>query len=332
MPRLPANQTEAPGSDSFLDVTTNIVGILIILVMVVGMRASRSPSDEPGPEPSIDEKLLGEVESLSAQAAAVTSDIHRLHRQAIEVDRELALQEAGRNRLSLIVAMAEKELNERKAALDGEKRQQLEQQSAAAALRHELSDLKDRIAQTSTERKPAVEVKAFSTPISKTVLGKEIHFQLSSGRVAHVPLEDLFELARDETRAQMTHLPDLTNRVMVVGPKQGFEMRYTVEVDIDRRQGQMAVRSNEWEVQPVQSVLGETTEEALADGSNFRRILSHYPPKDTTITFWTYPDSFAEFRVLQEELHRLGYPTAGRPLPEGHLISGSPRGSKSAGQ
>ena len=32
-----ADYTAAVGSDSFLDVVTNIVGILIILVMVVGM-------------------------------------------------------------------------------------------------------------------------------------------------------------------------------------------------------------------------------------------------------------------------------------------------------
>jgi hypothetical protein len=53
---------------------------------------------------------------------------------------------------------------------------------------------------------------------------------------------------------------------------------------------------------------------------------------DTTITLWCYPDSFEEFRGLREELHRLGIPTAGRPMPEGAPIGGSTDGSKSVVQ
>ncbi|MEX2138663.1 MAG: hypothetical protein WD894_05340 [Pirellulales bacterium] len=332
MRRPPSNFTDAPGSDSFLDVVTNIVGILIILVMVVGMRAKNAPPEEIEMESEIDSALVKEVQSLSGEAAAVQEDIHRLHGQATAIQQELALQEAGRNHLSLIVAMAEKDLNERKAKLDGQRQRQFEQQSQLAVAHSALDEIQHQIAQASAERPAAVEVKAFHRPISKTVYGKEIHFQLSGGRVAYIPIEELFELARDETRASMTRVSDLTNRVMVVGPKQGFEMRYTVEVSVDRRQGQMAIRSKEWEVVPVQSRLGELTQEALGNDSNFRRVLSRYSPQDTTITLWTYPDSFADYRALNEELHRLGYAAAGRPLPKGFPIGGSPHGSKSAAQ
>jgi hypothetical protein len=332
MRRPPSNHTDAPGSDSFLDVTTNIVGILIILVMVVGMRAKSAPTVEIAPESEIDSALAKKVESLAGEATAVQADIHRLHRQATAVQQELALQEAGRNHLSLIVAMAERDLNARKAKLDGQRRNQLEQRFQLASAQNELQDIQHKIAQASAERPPAVEVKAFPTPISKTVYGKEIHFQLSGGHVAYIPIEELFDLARDETRASMTRVSDLTNRVMTVGPKQGFEMRYTVDVSVDRRQGQMAIRSKEWEVVPVQSRLGESTQDALGSDSNFRRVLSRYSPQDTTITLWTYPDSFADYRTLNEELHRLGYAAAGRPLPKGFPIGGSPHGSKSAAQ
>ncbi len=330
--RPPPNETDAPGSDSFLDVTTNIVGILIILVMVVGMRTSSVSPDETDEEITFDPALVKEVESLTGEAASVQEDIHRLQRQATALGQELALQEAGRNHLSLIVTMAEKELNERKNKLDSEHQRQLERQFQLAETQSELSDLQRQIALATAERPAAVEVKAFPTPISKTVNGKEIHFQLSGGHVAYIPIEELFELARDETRASMTRVADLANRVMAVGPKQGFEMHYTVEVAVDRRQGQMAIRSKEWEVVPVQQRLGETTEQALASESNFHRVLSRYLPQDTTVTLWTYPDSFAAYRALNEELHRLGYAAAGRPLPKGFPIGGSPNGSKSAAQ
>jgi hypothetical protein len=331
MRRPITDHTAGIGSDSFLDVVTNIVGILIILVMVVGMRAKNAPLEAAETVNEADTTIAAETESLLAEGAGVQADIHRLHRQAQGLEQELALQEAGRNQLAVIIAMAEKELTERKAQLHDDQRQQYENQSQLAAAKAELAELKGQVELASAAR-PTVEIKAFHTPISKTVYGKELHFQLSRGHVAYIPIEELFELARDETRANMVRVTDLSNRVLTVGPKQGFEMHFTVDVIISARQGQMAVRSKEWQVVPVQSRLGEALDEALGSGSNFRRVLAQHSPKDTTVTIWTYPDSFGEYRALNEELHRLGYATAGRPLPEGFPIGGSPQGSKSAAQ
>ena len=42
MKRVEIEADQMPGQDSFLDVITNIVGILILLVLVVGLRTSRS--------------------------------------------------------------------------------------------------------------------------------------------------------------------------------------------------------------------------------------------------------------------------------------------------
>jgi hypothetical protein len=53
---------------------------------------------------------------------------------------------------------------------------------------------------------------------------------------------------------------------------------------------------------------------------------------DTTVTLWCYPDSFAAYRQVREELHRLRIATAGRPLPDGAPIGGSAEGSKSVVQ
>jgi hypothetical protein len=53
---------------------------------------------------------------------------------------------------------------------------------------------------------------------------------------------------------------------------------------------------------------------------------------DATVTLWCYPDSFDAYRTIREELHRLGIPTACRPMPEGAPIGGSTEGSKSVVQ
>jgi hypothetical protein len=332
MRRPATTHTADIGSDSFLDVVTNIVGILIILVMVVGMRAKNAPLDDGHVASEANNATAAETESLAAEGASVQADIHRLHGEGLGLEQELAIQEAGRNQLAVIVAMAEKELDQRKAKLDSEKREQFEQHAQLAAARAELSEIKHQIDLAGANTRPTIEIRAYHTPISKTVYGKEVHFQLSGGHVAYIPIEELFELARDETRANMVRVSDLSNRVLTVGPKQGFEMHFTIDVIVNSRQGQMAVRSKEWQVVPVQTRLGETVDEALGDGSNFRRVLAQHAPPDTTVTIWTYPDSFAEYRKLNEELHRLRYTIAGRPLPEGFPIGGSPQGSKSAAQ
>ena len=41
----PGEATEAFGSDSFLDIVANMVGILIVLVIIAGLRAKNLPND-----------------------------------------------------------------------------------------------------------------------------------------------------------------------------------------------------------------------------------------------------------------------------------------------
>ena len=47
MKRAEVEADQMPGQDSFLDVITNIVGILILLVLVVGLRTSHSVRGQP---------------------------------------------------------------------------------------------------------------------------------------------------------------------------------------------------------------------------------------------------------------------------------------------
>ena len=47
------------------------------------------------------------------------------------------------------------------------------------------------------EKTPAesVEIESFTTPLGRTVDGREVHFQLSHGRIAYVPLNELVDKA-----------------------------------------------------------------------------------------------------------------------------------------
>ena len=83
---------------------------------------------------------------------------------------------------------------------------------------------------------------------------------------------------------------------------------------------------------PTDDNLGEPLQVALSEDSQFRSTLRQYDPDRTTITVWVYPDSFQYFRSLKAKLLELGYLTAGRPMPEGQPIGGSPDGTRSASQ
>ena len=67
-------------------------------------------------------------------------------------------------------------------------------------------------------------------------------------------------------------------------------------------------------------------------GSEFRSRISAFPTKTTTVTLWVYPDSFDEFRQVKADLFKLGYLVAGRPMPDGTPIGGSPDGSRSSAE
>ncbi|MEM7315183.1 MAG: hypothetical protein AAF497_18735, partial [Planctomycetota bacterium] len=124
----------------------------------------------------------------------------------------------------------------------------------------------------------------------------------------------------------------------MMGPMKGFRMRFTFKRQT--RMGtvggsavsQIRFELDKFELIPVTDYLGEPLAQALQPGSEFRELLQAYAANKTTVTVWTYPDSFGECRQLKEELLRMGYLTASRPLPEGQLIGGSPRGTHSAAQ
>ena len=94
----------AAGQDSFLDVITNIVGILIILVMVVGARVQKITLDAVAqPGPSADHAALeAQVAEREDTLASAESEIQELQTQAALV--QAAIDGASSARLRLATA------------------------------------------------------------------------------------------------------------------------------------------------------------------------------------------------------------------------------------
>jgi hypothetical protein len=336
MSKKPAKSeaTEGFGSDSFLDVVANMVGILIILVMIVGLRIKHEAEKTPTPAPDTQtaERVL---EPLRTQGARIQKDFDKLLEEMRKLYEISSMRYDEREQLSYDAAAAEEAVKRRRAELASGEREQFDAQQALLTEEMRLKELEAKIRFLSAAApQAAVKIKTYPTPLSRTVHGREAHFQLLGGRIVYVPLNELVDEVKHSVQSRAYRLRDLAEITETVGPIGNFRLRYSLErIDIPNGPvGQALVRTKEMTLVPTSSDLGETVDEALAPRSEFRRTVGDIDPKRVTVTFWTYPDSFAAYRTLRELLYEQGYTVAGRPLPMGQPISGSPYGSKTAAQ
>ena len=319
------SENSSVGTDSFLDVITNFVGILIILVMVVGERARHAPL------PAVPVPGRVKLDPARAEAASLEQEILDLDRQRKIVQQEMAARTFERDQVQTFVTAIERDLADRRAALDEASRKRYDFERERALAEDELARLKqEALDAASTTAPETITVESYPTPIGKTVEGKEAHFQLLGGRLVYVPFDALVDKLKVSMRDYFSRMNSSSEIIDTLGPIGGFRMRYVIE-RFDSPGGSY-LQVAQVELLPVSSQLGEPLDEALAPGSDLREKLQMISPQQYAITVWTYPDSFAEFRRLKKELYHLGYAVAGRPLPEGMPIGASPHGSRSSAQ
>jgi hypothetical protein len=335
------DQAEAPGQDSFLDVVANLVGILIILVMVVGAQAGRGllarekakHATATGPS---DAAKSADAVAAEAAAAAVETSIGELQRKISRQNLEAALREQERNKVQLLVTVAEQRLSEHRNQLTSGDQAKYDLEEQLTSARGELAKLSQ--TQVALTRPLPTALEHLPTPMAKTVFGTEIHFRLLGGRVAYVPWDEMLSLLKADAPKHVDKLRSSPRVELSLPVVSGFGVRYILrraEVEIESRLGtatQSRVELEKLYFIDAEPNLGVPISEALAPGSDFRGRIGEHHPQQTTVTVWVYPDSFDDFRTLKAELFKLGYLTAGRPLPEGHPIGGSPDGSRSSAE
>jgi hypothetical protein len=339
MTRNRRQHDDAPGQDSFLDIVANLVGILIILIMVIGVRATDAMV-EAGPsvqEAEGDPKT--DVAAARAAAEAVENDVHEIDAKIKRQQFEIAYRRNERDKFLQMIGAVERHSNAQQRMLDKSQRQRLEMNRNLLVARGELEDLKATRHSLQNSMPPKNVIEHLPTPMAKTVFGREAHFRLKDGRVTFVPWNELVEKLKQEAPQILWKLKDAPQVTETLGPVRGFRMKYTLRHARQARPmgggavvTQTRVELDRFELIPVREDLGEPLESALHQDSEFHASLSRYDPERTTVTVWVYPDSFGQFRLLKHELFRLGFLTAGRPMPDGHPIGGSPHGSRSASQ
>src|SRR5262249_25947046 len=123
MKRVEVEADQMPGQDSFLDVITNIVGILILLVLVVGLRTSHDVRSGPDLKSAEKARADDQLRTVYSSAMSAEVNVRELVGRAVTVHDETEFREGERMWLTTAVAKAEHEIAERRAKLsqDGQR-------------------------------------------------------------------------------------------------------------------------------------------------------------------------------------------------------------------
>ncbi|MDR1963721.1 MAG: hypothetical protein LBQ50_08075 [Planctomycetaceae bacterium] len=340
---------EIGGQDSFLDLVSNIVGILLILLMVAGIRAQNSlPEPEEPTVQYADQPILAEIQTKyetfqekEIAALKLREDVETIHEQTAILDEHIqsqARQYAEMFDMMTSVRAAIETVAEEK---DQETKEKIETQRQLQEIETKLGQIGKTKQWLQSNRPKSTVIENIPTPISKAVGDKdrEAHFRLLGGKIVYVPFLELFEKMRLEIAQNQHQYFKQKWSEGKIGPLDQFYLEYLLasyDIPMQDVYGSGVGKSLQLEyaeMVPVQEPLGEPFKNAITSpDSELKRRLKMYRQDIYTITVWVYPDSFEEFVEFKKFLYSQGYRVAARPLELGTPISGSPRGSKSAAQ
>jgi hypothetical protein len=337
-----------PGQDSFIDVICNMVGILITLVVVVGMRVSQMVI-----EPAVDvkpavvrtttadtEQLQSELRDALRRRAAAADEIRTAIVQAQDMQLNASLVEARREQLTLVRAKVEQEIADRRAKLDAESQAQFDVQREIVQDKLKLDALTQEQVSLLGASNEVEEIETVPTPLAKTVNDDEIHVRINGGLLAVVPVDELLnEVERRGGSYLRGGLENRNEATDTYGPIDVFRLRFGVHRFVENAPPNAlpgTPRRSSFVLQgaflPTTDDLGVPVEQALLPTSQFSAALRTRKSAIGAVTAWVYPDSYAELRALKKAMWEAGVPLAVRPLPDGQPIMFSTLGSKSAAQ
>jgi hypothetical protein len=292
--------------------------------------AERPTTPTPAPPPQIDRKAVARAE---AELDAATRDRARADARADDAAKRLAdasTRAAAEAKAAKTLAFRVRDPSSRIAAAA----------SQGGFLKAERDRIKGEVVALSRAPRPKAKVLSNQNPVAKPSDGDELHFEVRRNRVSYIDLDRLLDLVKADARLRI-RLSDGARIVdSRVGPIGAFSLQYSLARSIpvgledmmERRGVSVSYNLRSWEVVPEFEGRGETYEAIQKPFSDFARVVNRVNPGRATITLWVYPDGFALYRKIRDDLHTRGYLVAARPLPEAMSIRGSPSGSLSAGQ
>jgi hypothetical protein len=344
-----------------MDIVANLVGILLIVVMLVGLRTkdvlvererqaalAEAKEDAPAATPadaSASTDIAAAPEAALEEAAAIERTADDIEREMQELARQIKLESrtveirrAERTQVQMILASAKVELDSRAQKLDEHRRESLDLVAKVHEANAKIVDLSQARATIESQVDRPVPLPHVPTPMAQTVFGRELHFRLKDDRLLYVPWDAMVEELKADAEKNAWKLRDSPRIEERIGPFEGYRMEYALirKAHVREHAGGVAtmqsIELESFTVEPIEEPAGEPIEVALGPGSEFSRRLSQVSPKAYTVTLWVYPDSFGRFREIREALMQRGFLTASRPMPADQKIGGSPSGSRSMTQ
>jgi hypothetical protein len=333
--------------DSFLDLVTNVVGIIIRLILVawVGARSYHALVPAVPDEPAA---LVEEAEPpLSAEARAHHKELNDAEERLVEQLRRLKVVRDDEKQLDDAAARLAAQCQQLEEKRDGLKQQSLAKQTNRSQVVLSLAELQRRGAAlqkeiAAIEKLPPLKQKLrYGTPISRPVHADEVMFECLHNKVTVIDIGGLLAEAKQGFEERGRELRFRWRVDEVAGPLGAFRLRYAIErlrsaADCVAGGGpgddRFSYALTEWKLEPIAAVRGEALQAALAKGSEFRRTADGLQANQAVATFWVYPDSFPIYRALRDYLHERDVEVAGRPLTFGSVIAGSRNGTRSQGQ
>lgn len=349
------------GQDSFLDVVSNLVGVLIILVMVAGVRAreavqrltedsvastqalAATTSSESQDSSDMDEQeraMRVEYVQTCRALEGLQTQMRQAQREAEDYDERLGLVEQQANGAeeeyrALILASAEID-----ALFEAKSRQRSDAEKIVFDLQSELFEKEKKRDDLAKERdallaaRPeAITWENAPTPMAKAVKdAREVFFCIKGGRISYVPIGQFVEQLRLNFKNYRGKLKDQMI-VDKIGPFENYLFKYEMEMTTERNSDglQYALSFKYGECVPTVANLGEPVDFALENrNSAFQQRLAQTSREDSVVTLFVYPDSYAYLRDVKKALVSLGFQIAMRPLPENEPIAVSPYGMASA--
>ncbi len=314
----------AIGEESFLDTMANLIGVLIIMIVVVGARASvNAVSYGRGLSESKRSEDLGE--QLAQSRNIEDSVVEQL--VAIEqYDLETQYRRLERDRMLEEVQLAREAAKQHLEQLDEKQRAIVLQDQKIDQLTDEIDKTQQQIRSAGGEDRTKVILEHLPTPMARTVFQKEMHVMLRGGHVTVIPWDRLLDVLKQQIPLAAQRQASRGKLEDTIGPVSGFLLKYRMVAipsgfELDR-----------FELEPTESVGSEPLQEALSESSRLSLELASRNPRETVVTVWVYPDSFEDYRSLKSRLFKGGFLCAARPLPDGIRIGASPHGTKSNAQ
>jgi hypothetical protein len=329
---------EIPGQEAFLDVLTNMVGMIILLVVVMGLRASRAPVAPPhGTVDSVAEQALDEsdVEAAMRQALSARNEVGDMMNRAVHIREETMARDQERAGLITYVTAVQQEIEARRAKLTVEEQRDFDVRQKLVAAQIKLDELTQEQVGMMSKAAEVEVIENKPTPIARKSTGRAVYLQLRSNHIAVIPFASVESELADDFRSNIWRARETDRFSRTIGPYDGFRLRYFVE----RRTATVRVNDDEefdrrgdvtslarFEFIPVATPLGEPVDDALTADSVLSQRLKLFPPDAGIIAVMVFPDSLEELHRVKRWLYDAGYSVAESPVPPGRWVSFSTRG------